>query len=248
MAIASLTCNATQKVGSEELPCTHATADFIRSCGTVVSAMVKGSSGKRTDVSEYMGRVCGASVLKDWRRDQCQSLALTVDRAMTEDSYDNRERLDTGSICSSLWSTIGKDEGVLLEKERIEHEAEETRRSEEEKRRAEEEAERERRAAKKAAEEAAETKRAQEEAERQAAEEEKHANVTKAAAEVLSALKAEANATTVASASNATRTAAALPSDATAIAAAATASTSAPAASAAAIASEPAQNASKMPE
>merc|ERR1719245_1763725 len=50
-------CNSTLG-GSTALDCSHATSAFMKSCSTVVSAVVSGSSGDRDNVKEYLGVVC----------------------------------------------------------------------------------------------------------------------------------------------------------------------------------------------
>lgn len=142
MAAASMECNATAESGdTPAAPCNDASSAFAHSCSKVVTAMIHGSSGDRGDVREYMGAVCGSARLEGWRREQCQSLATAVDKAMSEDSYANRQDLDAGDVCTGFWSTVTSGAKALVEEERRAREEEAQRRAEEEKKRAEEEAE-----------------------------------------------------------------------------------------------------------
>merc|ERR1712151_801590 len=124
---------------------------FEKSCGTVVSAVNQASSGDRVAVTEYMGDVCGQSVLAGWHKERCQSLALTISGAMTANNYENREDLDVSKLCKGYWSKFAAEEAARVAKERADEEARRVARVAEEKKLAEQRAE----AAKKAAAEAA---------------------------------------------------------------------------------------------
>merc|ERR1719161_2408577 len=135
--------------------------------------MVKGSGGKRNVVKEYMDAVCSASLLKDWRRERCQLLAVELNAAMTDDAYYNRERLDRTNACRKFWdkfTVAAKERAKKEEAERAEkakRQAEKQRKAEE--KRATEALERKKAEEKRAAEVAAEAKRQEAEAKRQKA-------------------------------------------------------------------------------
>lgn len=182
-------CNATLSVGSEISECNSAPNAFQKSCFTVVSAVVKSSSGDRSHVKEYMGIVCGESELSGWHQERCQELSSSVFDAMSDDNYENRENFNVANLCTGFWSRFTVEERARVDQERAEREAAEKKAeeerveaekkaaaeaAEEQKRREKEEAEIKAAEAKRQAEEAAaELKAKKEEAERQA-EEAKH--------------------------------------------------------------------------
>merc|ERR1719161_2224565 len=146
--------------------------------------MVKGSGGKRNVVKEYMDAVCSASLLKDWRRERCQLLAVELNAAMTDDAYYNRERLDRTNACRKFWdkfTVAAKERAKKEEAERAEkakRQAEKQRKAEE--KRATEALERKKAEEKRAAEVAAEAKRQEAE---EAAKAKEAAQMSKANAE-----------------------------------------------------------------
>jgi len=126
-------CNSTQT------DCGNAPVSFMKSCGTVVGAVVKASSGKKDSVVEYMNVVCQQVELQGWRQERCGELAASVTNAMGADDYQNRENFqtDTEKLCTTYWSKFATEEKERVEKERSEREAEEAKdaavRAEEEK-------------------------------------------------------------------------------------------------------------------
>lgn len=182
-------CNATLSVGSDISECNSAPTAFQKSCSTVVSAVVKSSSGDRSHVKEYMGIVCGESELSGWHQERCQELSSSVFDAMSDDNYENRENFNVANLCTGFWSRFTVEERARVDQERTEREASEKKAeeerveaekkaaaeaAEEQKRREKEEAEIKAAEAKRQADEAAaELKEKKEEAERQA-EEAKH--------------------------------------------------------------------------
>lgn len=114
-------CNSTQT------DCGSAPASFMKSCGTVVGAVVKSSSGKKDSVVEYMNIVCQQVELAGWRQSRCGDLAATVTNAMGADDYQNRENFqtDTTKLCTTYWSRFASQEKERVEKERAEREARE---------------------------------------------------------------------------------------------------------------------------
>jgi hypothetical protein len=192
-------CNATLAEGSDISECNSAPEAFQKSCATVVSAVVKASSGNRGNVKEYMGIVCGESELSGWHQERCGELAASVFDSMSDDNYENRENFNAASLCSGYWSKFAAEEKVRVDQERAEREAAEKKAEEErieaekkaaveaaemEKRRAKEEAEMKAAEARKQAEDAAaELKAKKEEAERQAQEAKKKMEEAQEAAE-----------------------------------------------------------------
>jgi flagellar biosynthesis GTPase FlhF len=192
-------CNATLAEGSDISECDSAPEAFRKSCATVVSAVVKASSGNRGNVKEYMGIVCGESELSGWHQERCTELASSVFDSMSDDNYENRENFNEVSLCSGYWKKFAAEEKVRVDQERAEREAAEKKAeeerieaekkaaieaAEEEKRRAKEEAEAKAAESRRLAEEAAaELKAKKEEAERQAQEAKAKMEEAQAAAE-----------------------------------------------------------------
>lgn len=112
-------CNSTQ------IDCGNAPVSFMKSCGTVVGAVVKASSGKKDSVVEYMNVVCQQVELQGWRQERCGELAASVTNAMGADDYQNRENFqtDTDKLCTKYWSKFASQEKERVEKERSEREA-----------------------------------------------------------------------------------------------------------------------------
>eukprot|EP00929_Paragymnodinium_shiwhaense_P051240 TRINITY_DN2579_c0_g1_i1.p2 TRINITY_DN2579_c0_g1~~TRINITY_DN2579_c0_g1_i1.p2 ORF type:complete len:294 (-),score=133.79 TRINITY_DN2579_c0_g1_i1:142-960(-) len=153
--------------------CVQASHSFKKSCDTVVTAIMQGSSGQKSDVKEYLADVCGQSILKTWHKERCQSLAVAVDKVMSADAYENRQNIALADLCGDMWQEV-----VSAERERAEQEAK-AEAEEEAKRKAEEEAR-----AKAEADEAAAKAQAEAEAKAKAEEEaKKKAEEAKAKAE-----------------------------------------------------------------
>lgn len=114
-------CNSTQGGGSATLDCSHATLAFMKSCSTVVSAVVSGSSGDRENVKEYLGVVCNEPELTSWKKEWCSGLADSVSSMMSADNYENREDFDSTRLCQGFWSKMTAVEATRLEQERVEH-------------------------------------------------------------------------------------------------------------------------------
>merc|ERR1719356_847840 len=111
-------CNST---GGATLDCSHATSAFMKSCSTVVSAVISGSSGDRENVKEYLGVVCGEPELTAWKKEWCGGLAESISSMMSADNYDNREDFDVSRLCQGFWSKMTAVEATRLEQERAEH-------------------------------------------------------------------------------------------------------------------------------
>lgn len=112
-------CNSTQT------DCGNAPVSFTKSCGTVVGAVVKASSGSKDSVVEYMNVVCQQVELQGWRQARCGELAATVANALSADDNQNRENFQTDTLCKSYWSSFATREKERVEKERAEREAQE---------------------------------------------------------------------------------------------------------------------------
>merc|ERR1719311_1580311 len=82
-------CNATATDASTE--CSAAAKAFGKSCGQVVDVVVQASSGDRNNVRVYLGEVCAEKQLSGWHQERCSALATAINRAMTDNNYDNRE-------------------------------------------------------------------------------------------------------------------------------------------------------------
>lgn len=177
-AMAVAACNASEASYNE---CTQDTmGEFVKSCKTVISAVVEGSSGDKDNVKDYLNDVCGQGEMQGWKQDLCGNLSVALVSAMTEDSYVNREELNFEQICSNFMThgfmkKAVDDEKAREEQERVhaEEEAKEAAKRAEEEAKAEaarkkaEEAQAKADAAKQAAEDAA---RKRQEAQEQAAE------------------------------------------------------------------------------
>lgn len=98
--------------------CGRVQSSFQKSCSTVVTAVVAASSGDRDTVNEYMDVVCNEPELKDWKHDRCQSFAKAITNTMTADNYENRERLNTQSLCLGFWAHVSSEEAAHAARER----------------------------------------------------------------------------------------------------------------------------------
>eukprot|EP00929_Paragymnodinium_shiwhaense_P051242 TRINITY_DN2579_c1_g2_i1.p1 TRINITY_DN2579_c1_g2~~TRINITY_DN2579_c1_g2_i1.p1 ORF type:complete len:280 (-),score=147.21 TRINITY_DN2579_c1_g2_i1:131-970(-) len=164
--------------------CVQASQKFKKSCNVVVESMMKGSSGEKSSVMEYLHEVCAQGVLSDWHRGHCNSLASHVNKLMTEDAYENRENLKLVDLCSDMWAGMVSEEQTRAEKEAKDEADAEA------KRKADEEAKAKAEAEAKAAEEAEAKAKAEAEAKAKAEEEAK----AKAEAEAKAKADAEAKA------------------------------------------------------
>lgn len=210
-------CNSTQS------DCGNAPVSFTKSCGTVVGAVVKASSGNKASVVEYMNVVCQQAELQGWRSSRCGELASTVANALSADDYQNRENFQTEALCKTYWTGFATRERERVEKDRAEREAQEAKeaavRAEEEKKAAAEaeqlEKDQERKEAQEKAEEAkqkaeeaaADFAKKKEEAERQAKEASAKVQEAKDAAEVARKHKEEKTKALTATATNGTASA-----------------------------------------
>merc|ERR1719330_2202489 len=98
--------------------CAEGFKAFEASCENLAVAIVQGSSGDRSVVSEYMSDVCAEDVLQDWHRDRCQSLATAITSAMSIDTASNRDEFASKSVCGGLWAQLQTDAKAQVEKER----------------------------------------------------------------------------------------------------------------------------------
>lgn len=177
--------------------------EFVKSCTTVVRAIVEGSNGDKSDVKEYLNDICGQGELQGWKSDLCGNLTVALSNALTEDSYVNREELHLDTICGGFMTQGFMKKAVEQEKAREEQERQ--RAEEEAKARAEEEARAAAAAAKAAAAQAkadAAKNAAEEAAQKRAEAQAKAAEAQRKSAEAAEA-EAHANAT-VAALANAT--------------------------------------------
>lgn len=94
--------NSTDSVAA----CEAAPQAFGRSCDTVVKAVVQGSSGDQDAVHQYLDEVCGQPALSGWKKGYCNWFAQEINKAMTSDSYTNRESMKIGKLCQSFWQRM----------------------------------------------------------------------------------------------------------------------------------------------
>lgn len=98
--------------------CQQAKNDFSKSCGTVLNAIVQGSSGDQNKVKTYMNTVCAEPELQGWHQQLCVSMEDGLDKAMMFNANDNRVRFHSDSICNALWSEFVDVEQNRVAKER----------------------------------------------------------------------------------------------------------------------------------
>lgn len=108
-ASAFVECNATASE-DKSVDCSGAMKAFEKSCGTVVTSVIQGSSGDPDAIHEYLDTVCGESVLKDWHQSQCRKLAATVNKKITGNAYFNRQNLNVPQLCTGFWSQFLEEE------------------------------------------------------------------------------------------------------------------------------------------
>jgi len=119
--VAFYACTAQE--GNETAACNTAPKAFQKSCFTVMTSAVQASSGDKDAVGEYFNDVCHESELRGWRQDRCTTLSTMLTRAMTRDSYDNRETLDVMSICKNFWTDFSLKEKARMDEEQAAREA-----------------------------------------------------------------------------------------------------------------------------
>jgi len=98
--------------------CQQAKSSFSKSCGTVLDAIVQGSSGDQNKVKTYMDTVCSEPPLQGWHKSLCQTLEDGLDKAMMFNANDNKVRFHSAAVCDSVWKEFIKDEQNRMEKER----------------------------------------------------------------------------------------------------------------------------------
>lgn len=86
--------------------CDDTPSDFIKSCSTVVGAVVQGSSGDPTVMREYMGKVCNQDIMAAWHQASCLALANSIGAKMSSSSYENRVNFQTSAACDDFWSNF----------------------------------------------------------------------------------------------------------------------------------------------
>lgn len=110
---------------STEQGCDVSPVAFGKSCGTVVDAIVQGSSGNPKVMNEYMEDVCGQKVMESWHQTICNSLAKAIIEKITSSNYDNRVNFQAGKVCTEFWSTFFAEEKASYDKEQTAMKAEE---------------------------------------------------------------------------------------------------------------------------
>jgi len=98
--------------------CQQAKSSFGKSCGTVLDAIVQGSSGDQNKVKTYMDNVCAEPALQGWHQKLCATLEDGLDKVMMFNANDNRMRFHSAAICDSLWLEFVDDEQKRVAQER----------------------------------------------------------------------------------------------------------------------------------
>lgn len=86
--------------------CDDTPSAFSKSCATVVSAVVQGSSGVPNVMKEYMGDICGQATMASWHQVSCNVLSNRIFSRMSASSYENRVRFPTGAVCDDFWTSF----------------------------------------------------------------------------------------------------------------------------------------------
>jgi len=139
-AVAFAQCNASDAACQEDTM-----GEFKKSCQTVVGAVVQGSNGDKSVVSEYMGDICEQdNFLHSWKKGFCKNFASALNQVLTDDAYVNRDDLALDTVCANFLKRgflkeAAKEEVARAEKEKEEAIVAQKRREEEETKREEEE-------------------------------------------------------------------------------------------------------------
>lgn len=99
--------------------CDDTPSDFSKSCSTVVSAVVQGSSGNLATMREYMGNVCNQAIMTGWHQTSCVAIANTIGSKMSASRYDNRVNFQTSAVCDDFWSSFLAEQKTLHQKELV---------------------------------------------------------------------------------------------------------------------------------
>jgi len=93
--------------------CDDTPSDFTKSCSTVVSSVVQGSSGNVAVMQEYMTKVCNQDIMTGWHQTSCVALADSIGSKMSANQYDNRARFQTSAVCDDFWSNFLSEQKTL---------------------------------------------------------------------------------------------------------------------------------------
>lgn len=93
--------------------CDDTPSDFTKSCSTVVSSVVQGSSGNVAVMQEYMAKVCNQDIMTGWHQTSCVALADSIGSKMSANQYDNRARFQTSAVCDDFWSNFLSEQKAL---------------------------------------------------------------------------------------------------------------------------------------
>lgn len=116
-ARAFIKCELSESNEAQIRDCDDTPSSFEKSCSTVVSAVVKGSSGNPKVLVEYMGDVCRQKTMASWHQTSCAALADSINMKLTASHYDNRINFQAKPVCDEFWAQF------LVEQKRV-HEQE----------------------------------------------------------------------------------------------------------------------------
>jgi len=116
-ARAFIKCELSENNEAQIRDCDDTPSSFEKSCATVVSAVVQGSSGNPKVLGEYMGDVCRQKTMASWHQTSCVALADAINMKLTASHYDNRINFQAKPVCDDFWAHF------LVEQKRV-HEQE----------------------------------------------------------------------------------------------------------------------------
>lgn len=114
-----LECEQSESGDDAIRDCDSTPSSFSESCKTVVSAIVKGSSGDPKVMKEYMVDVCKQDNMGDWHQSGCITLAKDVSAKMSAYTYDNRLSFPLAEVCDNFWGNFLEQQKPLREKSQL---------------------------------------------------------------------------------------------------------------------------------
>jgi len=116
-ARAFIKCELSESNEAQIRDCDNTPSSFEKSCATVVSAVVKGSSGNPKVLVEYMGDVCRQKTMASWHQTSCAALADTINMKLTASHYDNRINFQARPVCDEFWAQFLVEQKKVHEQE-----------------------------------------------------------------------------------------------------------------------------------
>jgi len=116
-ARAFIKCELSESNEAQIRDCDNTPSSFLKSCATVVSAVVKGSSGNPKVLVEYMGDVCRQKTMASWHQTSCAALADTINMKLTASHYDNRINFQARPVCDEFWAQFLVEQKKVHEQE-----------------------------------------------------------------------------------------------------------------------------------